>query len=495
MRAFADQGVFGRFVRDVGLSFASLAISQLVYFILRLFLGNYLGPADLGLYTLSYTCYSLGVLLSAFGIGGALVKYVAESKEDARRMGRLLFVGVVFSFLIGCLTWLVLHFSAPWIALQFFEMPELSGLLRIVAIALPFIALQRATLGFLNGLRRMTLFAFINIYQGFLTMVLTVVLVLLGYGLEGAVVALVLPIVLMSLFSLFATWRYLSRPGPGESGGMLWMLIKFGVPLVLGSSMYMLFENVDRIVLGYYRDEETVGIYAAAALLSVIVTLIPTSIMYVTGPTVASHWGRGETDRIQDLVNRTMKYTALIIVPISFAGVLLSRDILLLLFRGDWDYVSATVPLQILLVGVIFGGIYQSVGTALNMAGWVQVAFLLGAVQVAVNTVLCIVLIPHFGMNGASVSTASALAFGTLLSLYLVQRLIKIKIDWWWFVRFLTIGGGVIAGGYALGLVISPYICVVLGLAIMAFIIFKFFLAAEDWETIRRLVPLKRSHS
>jgi len=489
----ADKRLFGRFVQDVGLSFVSLAVSQLVYFVLRIFLGRYLGPSELGLYTLSYTCYSFGVLLSAFGIGGALVKYVAESKEDAPRMGRLLFVGVVFSFLIGCVMWLALHVSAPWIAQRFFKMPELSGLLRIVAVSFPFIALQRATLGFLNGMRRMTLYAFVNVYQGVLTTVLTVALVVLGYGLEGAVVALVLPIILLSLFSLFATRQYLIRPGQSQSVGMLWMLLKFGVPLVLGSSMYMIFENVDRVVLGHYTDEKTVGIYAAAALLSVIVTLIPTSIMYVTGPTIASHWGRGEHERIQDLVNRAMKYTALIIVPISFAGVLLSRDLIVIIF-GE-TYVSATVPLQILLAGFILGGIFTSVGTALNMTGWVQMAFVIGGVQVVANAVLCTVLIPHFGMNGASVSTAVSLVFGTLLNLYFVQRLIKIAIDWGWFARFLSVGAAVFAGGYALGLVVSPYICVVAGLAILAFVTVRYFLTAEDREMIRRLVPPRRRSS
>src|SRR4030042_5284944 len=109
-----------RFVQDVGLSFASLAISSLVHFLLRIFLARYLGPADLGQYTLAYPFYSFGVLLSAFGIGGAVAKYVAENKEDPVRKGRLLFIGVVSSFVIGCRMWVFSHFFYPFFAAGFF---------------------------------------------------------------------------------------------------------------------------------------------------------------------------------------------------------------------------------------------------------------------------------------------------------------------------------------------------------------------------------------
>jgi len=86
-----------------------------------------MGPADLGLYTLSYTAYSFGVLLSAFGIGGAVAKYAAESGDDTTRKGRLLLIGAVSSFFIGCLMGLLLHFSAELIAQRFFHMPDMRG--------------------------------------------------------------------------------------------------------------------------------------------------------------------------------------------------------------------------------------------------------------------------------------------------------------------------------------------------------------------------------
>jgi stage V sporulation protein B len=487
-----------RFVQDVGLSFASLAISSLVHFLLRIFLARYLGPADLGQYTLAYTFYSFGVLLSAFGIGGGVGKYVAENKEDAlalptMRKGRLLLVGVVSSFVIGCMMWLILHFSSPWIAERFFRMPDLSSLLQIVALAFPFIALEKATLGFLNGMRRMGLYAFVNVAQNVLILALTVALALLGYGLEGAVVALVVPIVLLSLFSVVALQRQMNRPTRAQSARIFRILLRFGVFVVMGNGMYMLFYNVDKILLGRFIDDVAVGIYGTAAILSGLVTLIPSALQLVTGPTIASYWGRGESDNIRTLVNRTMKYAAMLILPLSLAGILLSRDLITLIF-GE-DYVSATVPLQILLAAFGFGGIFTSVGTALAMTRWVHMGFVLGAAQVVANLVLGIVLIPHLGMSGAAVATAASLAFGALLSLYFMQRFIKIAIDRSWFARFLFVSALVFAGSFALGLVVNQYLGGALGLAVLVFIILRYFVTDEDREVIRRVVSLRRPAS
>jgi stage V sporulation protein B len=482
-----------RFLRDSALSFASLGISTFVGFLLRIFLARYMGEEELGLYTLAYTTYTFGVLLAGVGIGGAVGKYVAESGGDAPRKGRLLLIGVVACFLNGCLVWLVLHFSAPSLAQHFFHMPELSGLLQIVAVAFPFIAVERATLGFLNGERRMTLYAFVSVYQNVLIIVLTVALVVLGYGLQGAVVGMVIPTVLLSLFSVFATRRYMNRPAKGQTAPILRMFLYFAVFAVLGNSMYMLFYNIDKFLLGRYMDAATVGIYSTASVLSNIVPLIPTALQIVTGPTIARHWGRGESAGIQDLVNRTMKYTAMVIVPISLVGVLLSKDLITLIFGRD--YQSATLPLQILLAGFAFGGIFTSVGTALSMTSWVQMGFVIGAVQLAVNTGLCVLLIPRFGMNGASAAIAVSHVLGTLINVYFMQRFIKIKIEWRWFVRFLAISAVVYASGVAFGFFVNRYLGAVLGLIILGFITMRYFVTAEDRNMIRRLVPFKRAAS
>ncbi|MBM4444729.1 MAG: hypothetical protein FJ020_05410 [Chloroflexi bacterium] len=490
-----------RFIQDVALSMVSLAASQLVHFILRIFLARYFDKEELGVYTLAFTFFSFGVLLSAFGIGGGLSKYVAENKDDGlalptMRKGRLLLVAIVSSVAIGCVMWLALHFSSPWVADRFFRMPELSTLLQIVAFSFPFVALQKATLGFLNGMRRMGLYAFISVSQNVLTLVLTVVLAVCGYGLEGAVLAMVAPIVLFSLYSLFALRAYVSRPLRGQSARIFRILLTFGVFVVMGNSMYMLFYNIDRILLGRLITDPDVakamvGTYGVASTLASLVPLIPSAIQLVTGPTIANYWGRGEMGNIQTLINRTMKYSAMLIVPISLSAIFLSRDLITIIF-GE-EHASGTLTLQILLAGFIFGGTFTSVGTALSMTRWVHMGFIIGSVQVVMNVALCMVLIPRYEMSGAATATMIAAAFGTLINAYFVQRFIKVSIDWRWFARFALVCALVFAASLGLSVVVNQYLCLVVGVAALVLIIARYFVSAEDKEVIKGLLSLRKA--
>jgi O-antigen/teichoic acid export membrane protein len=365
--------------------------------------------------------------------------------------------------------------------------------MQIVAVSFPFIAVQKAALGFMNGVRRMTLYAFVNVYQSVMTIVLTVALVHFGYGVEGAVTGMVIPQVLLGLFSLLAVWRSMNRPAEGQSLPVLRKLLWFGLFVVLGNGVYMLFYRIDSILIGHYWDEVEVGIYAIAGTLSGLVPLIPNAIQMVTQATIPKYWGRGESHNIENLMNRAMKYTAMLIMPISFAGIMLSRDLITIIF-GE-EYVSATVPLQILLASFAFGGIFTAVGTALSSTNWIHISFIIGTVQVVVNTALCVVLIPRLGMNGAAAATAATHVVGNLFTLYVVQRLLKITIDWKWFARFTAVSIVVCGGCFALSYVVSKYLCMVLGLAILVPVIVKYFLSEEDWNMIRRMIPLKSQSS
>ncbi|NVO65953.1 oligosaccharide flippase family protein [Methanofollis tationis] len=67
---------------DVQWAFISIVTASLAHFILRIFIGKYLGAEGLGVYTLTFTIYFFGMVFAAFGIHVALTKYIAEFLED-----------------------------------------------------------------------------------------------------------------------------------------------------------------------------------------------------------------------------------------------------------------------------------------------------------------------------------------------------------------------------------------------------------------------------
>jgi stage V sporulation protein B len=480
-----------RFARDVGYSFVSLAISAVVHFALRVFLARDLGESDLGLYTLAFTVYSFGILFGAFGIGSALTKYVAEFKEDASRTSQLLTNGVVASFAIGCIMGLLLYAGASTIANSFFHMPELAALLRIVSIAFPFIAMEKATLGFWNGLRQMRLFAIINISQNILIVALTVLLVLSGYGLKGAAWALVLPIIILSLFSVFIVRDSMARPGLSPFITAAKPLLAFGVFVVLANGIGFIQTHTDSVMIGYFMKEADVGVYAAAVTLSGAMLLPSQALQMITGPTMATLWGKGDRAGIEKVINDTLTLTAAFIIPIAFAAIMLAPDLLKVIF-GE-TFLSATDSLCILLIGSGFHAIWASVGSALSSTAYVKVIFILSSVSWAANILLNALLIPRLGIAGAAAATSSSALLAVLLQLYCTQRLVGVRIQWKWLFA-IGLFTGILGGGcYALAQLISPYVCLLIFLVLFGAVFVKFFLGKEQLALIKRLISRDRN--
>lgn len=475
-----------RFVKDASWAFASLAIAAGVQFILRIFLARYFGAGDLGLYTLAFTFYSFGLIFSGFGIDGGVRKYVAENVDDSNRVNILMKSGIFLSFFTGCIMGFILFIASPYISNYFFKMPELTILLRIVSCTFPFIAVEKTTLGFLNGLRRMKLFALINIFQNILVIALTLAFALAGFDLKYAVISLALPVVLMSILSLLLVRRSLSWLKIIESSGAIKTLVAFGFYVVLANSMGTLQIYVDSTMIGYFMTNVDVGIFAVAKTIIPALLMPSQAVQSITTPIIAGHWGKNEIESIGNLINRSMKYAAFYAILIAFVIGFLSQDLIKLLFGQD--FISASLPLQILLVGSVASAILSPIGGALSSTAYVKIIFMLSGITVILNIILNILLIPHFGITGAAVASSICMVLGTLIQLYAIHRLLEIKIEWAWFVKLFSFALPLAMGTYFLGRIVSIYISLALALSILLFVMFKYFFNREDRKQLKILI-------
>jgi len=478
-------GIVQRFARDVSYSFISLSISALCHFVLRIFLSRYLGAADLGLYTLAFTVYSIGMLLSAFGVDSAVSKYTAQYRDDLRKRTHLLSCGSFTSVIIGCLFGLVIYFGAHPIADMFFDMPELENLLRILAIVFPFIALEKVTMGFLRGLRRMKLYALLNITQNVMVIILTVTLVTYGKDIIGDLWALVLPVIAVSLVSLFLVRGSLGKMTAGTYSATIRMLFLFGFYVVLANGIGMIHNYTDSLMIGYFLHEADVGIYATAITLSQVLRMPSHAFQMVTGPTIAGYWGKGETRSIENLANRVMKYTAAFIIPVSFLVIFLAGDIITLIFGVE--FADAALPLQLLMLGAVFGAIQASIGGILSSTAYVHVVFRLSGIAVVINIILNWILIPQLGIVGAAIATSTTMAFNVLMHLYFTKRLLKIKIHWGWFGSYFLVALVFILATFGFKQVANEYIAVFSCLILLMAVTLRFFITKEDIRLIRQI--------
>ncbi len=408
---------------DVQWAFISIVTASLAHFILRIILGRELGPDGLGVYTLAFTIYLFGMQFAAFGIGSALTKYVAEFLDDRATIRNYVSSGMTSSIITGTLMGVVLFLLAPYIAISFFHVPELEGMIQLTALCYPFIAVQKAVNGTLNGFRRMHLYAFLNIVQNVTVVAASIALVMLfEMGVMGAVIGFVGPTILVSALSPILIRDCIGFGSSFWDTAALRATTVFGFYVVLGNSIAFLNTQVDSILIGYYLNPTEVGIYAVAVLLAQTLTLIPGAVQRVTAPATATLYGKGDIEGVRRLYYSTLKKSLLISAGSAVLIAALGPYIIALLFTEE--YLVSYVPLLILLLGYTVDASFAAVGATLSSIGKVHIPFRISTVCGVLNVILNILLIPILGIRGAALATAATMIMSFGITVKIIHHYI-----------------------------------------------------------------------
>ena len=189
---------------NAGVIVVRLVISA---FIQRL-LTEYVGPV--GQYKIGQL-RSLSLLLTSItslGTFNGVVKYIAEYKSDEIKLQRLFSTVFVFLFIgISISTSVLLIFSEE-ISGHLFGTSEYSFIIKLTAVVVPFIAVQRVFNGVVHGLSEYKKYAKIDLFSYLLSAVLTVVF-LFQYNLKGVLVAIAITPVVQVCVLLFFFFKVL----------------------------------------------------------------------------------------------------------------------------------------------------------------------------------------------------------------------------------------------------------------------------------------------
>ncbi len=408
----------------------SLLIPAATHFLLRLYVGRSLGQEALGLYTLTFAVYSLALIIGTFGSGAGLTRYVAQIQRSHLRKARLLATAMIHSAGISGIVALALALAARPLSAYLFEMYDLSTYLIIAAVALPGAVTGKVVLGFLNGERRLGIYATIVIVQSLFIAVCTILIVETGHGMSGAVIGLFLPVAVTGMASVAVVYREVNLGFSPRRRHLLLSsgLLRFGFYVTLINGVGLLQGYTDTLMLGVFLAERDVGIYAAAILMLEGVRFPAAAMRMASTPRIATLWAAGEIRRLTELVNRTTGVVAMIVLPIAFTCMVASTVLLRELLGHSFQ--AAATPLILLMPGGMAMGVWAGVGALLSSTGHVRTAFRCSVVSAGANVLLNISLIPPFGVEGAALATTVSLCLGCALQVREVQRRVGIELQW-----------------------------------------------------------------
>ena len=157
----------------------------------------------------------IGMLTSTATLGtfSGIVKYVAEFKEDQPELSKLFSTVTLFIIVGSLVSALILFFGAAFFSDYLFDSISYSYVFQLLAVIVPFIAINRVVNGVVSGLSEYKKYAKIELIS-YLIATAAVVIGLYGYNLKGVIIAIALAPVIQLIVLGFVFGKTLKRYVP-----------------------------------------------------------------------------------------------------------------------------------------------------------------------------------------------------------------------------------------------------------------------------------------
>jgi len=131
-------------------------LTKLLGFYNRIFLTRIIGVKELGIYQLIFPIYILAISFCCQGIGTAITKHVSYhlSKNKQEKSYNIFKYGLVISFILSLIATIIIHTMAKPIGTIILKNSDCIKLLKIISVALPFVAVKNCINSYFIGTDR-----------------------------------------------------------------------------------------------------------------------------------------------------------------------------------------------------------------------------------------------------------------------------------------------------------------------------------------------------
>ena len=418
----------GSISRQSAIYFSGTILTGIAGYFFKIYLARKLGPQLLGLYALGMSVVGFLGIFNALGLPSSAARFVAEysTKKEFARLGGFLWRGLGLLSAGNLLLGVVVIVSGPWIAWHLYHAPGLSGYFVPFALIMLLGVLNTFLEQTMAGYREIARRTWITHFVGKpVNIVIAVVLISMGFGLSGYLVAqvasacLVLVLLGVSVWKLTpAAARRMAASMPIERKVVTFSAVAFGI-----AAVHFALGQADRVILGCYLDAAQVGIYAVAMTIVSFIPIGLQSVNQIFSPMIAELYASGNSILLGQLYTNLTRWVLILTIPLAFTVIAFSHSVIA--FFGP-RFESGAAVLTIGAVGQLFNCGVGSVGFLLLMSGHEVQLIKIQAANAVLMVVLSLVLVRPFGIIGAAYAATAAVVGTNLWALAVVHRRLKL---------------------------------------------------------------------
>lgn len=399
--------VFLKNMSHVGLG---VIIESILTFVFQIVGGNVLGPTEYGKYTL---VISIGMLLYVpmfFGINTAMVKYNTEKKETARQ--QIIISTSGFLVLILTVGWAVIYLLSTSIILKTFSISK-DVFYSAVLFSIFYGYFVFAT-DILRSLHEIKKFSILRPIFGFILISSFIIYSPLVEKISfiSMIIPMYLAYVIIGISAFFMIYKYTRL-----TFSTYWAknLMKYGLFTMLNSISFILFLNIDKILINKYMSTKDIGIFNAYDFSSLkIISLFTVILVTVLFPMISKYESKKE---IIGKVNKLIPYFIILGIP----SIMFSEYVALKLYGTDYPIdISLIIIFAITSILFLIYEIYIWIFSSIGIKG-VKLTMYSTCLIAILDILFDIYLIPRYGLHGAIGATLISY-FAGINTLYILWK-------------------------------------------------------------------------
>ncbi|MBI5393398.1 flippase [Candidatus Woesearchaeota archaeon] len=487
-----------------------LTLNQFIFlltsYITYVYLARKLGAELFGVYGVVISLVTVVTMVLITGTQQVVAKFVSENPSHAEFIKRkALKLQLLFS---GSIT--VIYFFSSFIIAYLLHDKNLIPFIQLSALIILFHSLFSVFMGYFNGLKLFKQQALYTAMYHIARMILTIIFVMFGYKVFGAIGAFVLSSVLFFVacllfvgFTKIDTEKNSNATIQNEKSNINNILIQkevvttkrfisFSMPIMLYIVVIYLLMNIDLFFLkslsGAAAANLYAGYYTAAQTIARIPYFVVAALPVVLFPLVSSSSFAKNIEKTRDYIRRGLRYTLLLLLPLTAAIAATAKELLTLLYSAE--YAVGAKALFILIIGMMFLGLFTLFTTYISGSDKPRISFYLASITLVFAILLNYFLVQKYSMFGSAIATTIALFLGVIITAAYVYREYRVLIELNSFLRicYATVIMYIVAyfahfTGY---LLIAEYI--ILGIVYLLVLYLSKEINEEDVGLVKRLI-------
>ena len=412
-----------------GGAFLIRVLSAAIIYLAQILLARWMGSFEFGIYVYVWTLMLLTGDIVDLGLAAAAQRFIPEYTRrkayDLLRgyLSRTRWLAVGSAVFIAATGVVTIRFLKPHLA-DYLVLP-----LSVALVALPFYAImqiQDSIARSYNWIHIALLPPFVIRHIVTLVLVFTAWLLSFPANAGTAMIAVGIALALTAAGQTLVLNHRLAQvvePGPKAYDTGTWLAVS--LPLLMVEGFYVLLANVDILILQQFRPPEDVAVYYAAAKTLGLITFVHFAVSAAVAHRFSEYHAANDRARLEAILADSIKWVFWGSLA-ACLGVLAAGRMLLWLFGAK--FVDGHHLMLILAVGLLARAAIGPVERLLSMLGEQRICAAIYAIAFALNLVLCVVLIPRIGVEGAAVSTTTALIVESILLFAVTRRRLGLHV-------------------------------------------------------------------